>query len=100
MKALFPEFRPKRDATRASNKVTGLPLPDLKRKLKEKIQLEGKQLQKLIDKLDHRNEERITWSEFLTYLENEGARREIVNDAQLYGMGIKRLSEGETVNLR
>ena len=54
----------------------------------------------MIDKLDHRNEERITWSEFLTYLENEGARREVVNDAQLYGMGIKRLSEGETVNLR
>ena len=37
MKALFPEFRPKRDVTRASNKVTGLPLVELKRKLKEKI---------------------------------------------------------------
>ena len=48
-----------------------------------------------MDKLDHRNDEKITWSEFLTFLENEGMRREIVNDAQLYGMGVKRFQDGE-----
>jgi hypothetical protein len=64
--------------------------------MKAKIYLQGKQLQKLIDKLDHRNDDKITWSEFLTFLENEGIRREEVNDAQLYGIGVKMLSEGET----
>jgi hypothetical protein len=38
----------------------------------------------------------ITWSEFLAFLENEGDRREVVNDAQLYGIGVKRLQEGDT----
>ena len=42
VKSLFPEFKPKRDVKRVSNKVTGLLLADLKRKLKEKIQLEGR----------------------------------------------------------
>lgn len=96
IKKLFPEFKPKRAVTRASVKVNGLPIQELKKKMKEKIQLQGKQLQKLIDKLDHRNDDKITWSEFLTFLENEGIRREEVNDAQLYGIGVKRLSEGET----
>jgi Ca2+-binding EF-hand superfamily protein len=57
-------------------------------------------LQQLVEKLDHRNEEKITWPEFLTFMENEGDRREVVNDAQLYGIGVKRLLEGETYFLR
>lgn len=100
VKKLFPEFRSKRATNRSSQKVDGLPVGELRKKLKEKIQLEGKALQKLIDKLDHRNDDKITWSEFLTFLENEGVRREVVNDAQLYGIGVKRLKEGDTVFLR
>lgn len=100
IKKLFPEFKPKRSSTRASTKVQGVPVIELKRKLKEKINLDGQGLQKLIDKLDHRNDEKITWSEFLTFLENEGQRREVVNDAQLYGIGVKRLQEGETYFLK
>jgi hypothetical protein len=42
IKKIFPEFKPKRSATRSSNKIAGLPIIDLKKKLKEKIQLEGK----------------------------------------------------------
>jgi Ca2+-binding EF-hand superfamily protein len=81
IKKLFPEFKPKRQSSRASTKVQGVPVIELKRKLKEKINLDGQGLQRLIDKLDHRNDEKITWSEFLTFLENEGQRREVVNDA-------------------
>lgn len=44
IKQMFPEFKPKRVSavTRTTNKVAGLPVDDLKKKLKEKIQLEGK----------------------------------------------------------
>jgi hypothetical protein len=38
---MFPEFKPKRDTNRTSVKVSGLSIIDLKKKLKEKIQLEG-----------------------------------------------------------
>ena len=37
VKKMFPEFKPKRAVTRASAKVQGLPVVELKRKLKEKI---------------------------------------------------------------
>jgi len=33
-------------------------------------------------------------------LDNEGAKREIVNDAQLFGMGVKRLQESHKVVLK
>ena len=74
-----------------------MPIVDLRKKLKEKMGVgestdKGKLLAKLVEKLDHRCGDRITWSEFLSFLENEGHRREIVNDAQIYGMGVKRLS--------
>jgi len=35
----------------------------------------------IIAKLDHRSETRISWTEFLTFLQSEGLRREVVNDA-------------------
>lgn len=53
----------------------------------------------LIEKLDRKSESRITWTEFLTYLQHEGMRRETVGDAQLYGFGIKRLVEKERYKL-
>ena len=48
-------------------------------------------MQKLVTSLDHKNEDKISWNEFLNFLTNEGVRRETVNDAQLYGFGVKRL---------
>jgi len=35
----------------------------------------------IIDKLDRKSHNRVTWTEFLGYLDNEGLRREAVNDA-------------------
>jgi Ca2+-binding EF-hand superfamily protein len=51
------------------------------------------QIDELMEKLDHKNSERITWQEFLKFLDHEGMKREVVNDAQLYGIGVKRLKE-------
>ena len=48
IKKIFPEFKPKRSVTRTSTKIVGLHIVDIKKKLKEKILLEGKPLQKLI----------------------------------------------------
>jgi hypothetical protein len=35
---------------------------------------------KLIEKIDHKNKEKITWTEFLLFLNNEAEKREIIND--------------------
>jgi hypothetical protein len=53
----------------------------------------------IIAKLDHKASSRITWTEFLGFLQNEGLRREAVNDAQLYGFGVKRLVEKDRFKL-
>jgi len=42
----------------------------------------------------------VTWNEFLNFLTNEGTRRETVNDAQLYGYGVKRLKKQGRYHLR
>ena len=42
----------------------------------------------------------MTWTEFLNFLTHEGVRRERVNDANLYGYGVKRLSHKGRFNLR
>ena len=49
------------------------------------------QIDDVIEKLDRKDKNFITWDEFLKHLDGEGLRREMVNDAQLYGIGIKRL---------
>ncbi len=53
----------------------------------------------IIAKLDHKSSTRISWTEFLTFMQNEGLRREVVNDAQLYGFGVKRLVEKARIKL-
>lgn len=47
----------------------------------------------IILQLDHKSLTRVTWNEFLSFLQHEGFRRETVNDAQLFGFGVKRLVE-------
>jgi len=49
---------------------------------------------RLISRLNHKSSELISWAEFLFFLESEGVKRETVNDAQIYGMGVKRFTEG------
>ena len=65
----------------------------LKKTLKLKQEKDNDLLDELINKLDRKNQNNITWDEFLRYLDHEGLRREMVNDAQLYGMGVKRMKE-------
>jgi len=48
-------------------------------------------MERLIGKIDHRHPTQINWTEFQNFMEIEGGRREIVNNAQLYGVSVKRL---------
>jgi Ca2+-binding EF-hand superfamily protein len=57
-------------------------------------------IETLMEKLDHRNSDKITWAEFLKFLDHEGMKREMVNDAQLYGIGVKRMKEKQRINLK
>jgi len=62
---------------------------------------EDKQLiDMLIQKLDHLHLDKITWPEFLKFMEFEGKKREEVNDAQLYGIPVKRMKEIQRINLK
>ena len=45
------------------------------------IQIGPEKMERIMSKLDHKAETQVTWTEFLTYLTNEGKRREVVNDA-------------------
>lgn len=81
IKQFFPEFKPKRSTTRTTTKVNGLEISKLKEILTGRIKVSGKGMDDLIAKLDHKNDKKITWTEFLNFLTSEGLRREVVNDA-------------------
>ena len=75
-------------------------IADLKAILKKKMILDQEtpavdeaRIDDLIEKLDRKNEQQINWQEFLKFLDHEGLRREMVNEALLYGMGVKRLQK-------
>lgn len=105
IKSHFPEFQrvvnpagPQRFSTSA--KVPGMKIADLKALLKKKMILDQEKpavddarIDDLIEKLDRKNEKQINWQEFLKFLDHEGLRREMVNEALLYGMGVKRLKK-------
>jgi hypothetical protein len=50
--------------------------------------------------MDIKNSNKISWGEFISFLDQEGINREIVNNAQLYGYGVKRLEEKGRYSLR
>ena len=88
----FPEFKPsKRTGKPIVSKWDGIHVEELKRILADKIKIDQAAMSRLILSLDHRNTDKVSWNEFLNFLTNEGIRRETVNDAQLYGFGVKRL---------
>ena len=62
--------------------------------------MDDRQFQRMINKLDRKNSAKVTWTEFLNFTLNEGVRRETVNDAQLYGYGVKRLTKEGIHRLR
>ena len=70
------------------------------RELKARINLDEKAFLTMVGQLDRKNDNKVTWTEFLNFLTNEGVRRETVNDANLYGYGVKRLAYKGRHNLR
>lgn len=77
----------------------GIEISALKEHLKTKIQISEDRLDTVLKKIDHKCNHMITWTEFLQFLTNEGLRRETVNDAQLYGLGVKRLIEKDRITV-
>lgn len=71
-----------------------LGIPKLFDFLSSKLNVSKDKLNKLIEKIDHKNKNKITWTEFLLFMNKESEKREIINDANIYGCGIKRFSEG------
>ena len=71
-----------------SNKQIGASIKLLKKHFLEVMELDPNKNEKdnnlinnLMEKLDHRNSDKITWAEFLKFLDHEGMKREMVNDA-------------------
>ena len=74
-------------------KNDGIPIVDLVTELKRRIKMDERKFHRMIAQLDRKSDTKVTWNEFLNFLTNEGVRRETVNDAQLYGYGVKRLKQ-------
>ena len=45
----------------------------------------------LVQSLDHVDEEKVTWAEFMNWLAKEGAVRGVANDQRLYAFTLTRL---------
>lgn len=60
-------------------------LPKLQKFLGDKLDMGPKKVAELIEKIDHRNKEKITWTEFLLFVNKEAEKREVINDASIYG---------------
>ena len=102
LKKLFPEFKPIPEhlPQNRPTKNAGITKEDLAAELQRRINIDEQQLRRLINQCDRKNDNKITWNEFLNFLTNEGIRRETVNDAQLYGYGVKRLTKHGKYHLR
>jgi len=80
-------------ANRQKNKKF-VTIPKLHEFLKERLEMSETKVAELIEKIDHRNKEKITWTEFLLFINKEAEKREVINDASIYGCGTKRFLEG------
>ena len=83
LKKLFPEFKPIPEhlPQNRPTKNAGITKEDLSAELQRRINIDEQQLRRLINQCDRKNDNKITWNEFLNFLTNEGIRRETVNDA-------------------
>ena len=61
----------------------------------EKLSIDSEKVKNTIQKIDHENKRKITWIEFLQFMNKESEKREIINDANIYGCGVKRFQEGD-----
>jgi hypothetical protein len=86
---IFKETKPGEEKVRG--RVKGIAVTRLAELLKDMIHMEGAEIAKLVEKIDHKHHSEITWEEYFHFLKNEGERREEVNAAYLYGLSTKRL---------
>ena len=102
MKKLFPEHKPIPEGMpkNTENKNKGIATYELINELKKRINIPEQAYLRIVGQLDRKNDKKVTWNEFLNFLTNEGTRRETVNDAMLYGYGIKLLSKKGRHHLR
>jgi hypothetical protein len=77
-----------------------MPIERLKEVLQAKLGIPPSLVDKIINKIDRRSYEKVYWSEFLDSLTDEGRVREIVQDADIYGFGVKRLHFKDTRSLK
>ena len=102
LKKLFPEFKPIPEhlpQNRPKN-THGISIQELVTELQQRIKIDDRAFHRMINQCDRKNDNKVTWNEFLNFLTNEGTRRETVNDAQLYGYGVKRLKKHGRHHLR
>ena len=94
LKMLFPEHKPVPPGMPKNwnTRNPGLTIYELLRELKSRINIDEETCLTMVGQLDRKNVAKVTWTEFLNFLNNEGVRRETVNDANLYGYGVKRLT--------
>ena len=52
------------------------------------------QIKRLLSTLDHVDEEKVTWGEFMNWMTKEGILRNIANDQRLFTFTVTRLYEG------
>ena len=62
--------------------------------MKDNIKLPEKSWKQFVEKLDNKNEQTITWSEFIGALEREGQARELLNDLRICASGLTRIKPG------
>jgi len=60
-------------------------IPKLHKFLADMLDTTDAKIMELIEKIDHKNKEKITWTEFLLFMNKECEKREIVNDANIFG---------------
>ena len=68
IKTCFPEFYPKNLAAKRQSQARGIEISELKELLKERIQIRPEAMDLIISKLDHKSENRISWTEFLSFM--------------------------------
>ena len=67
--------------------------------LTEEIKWEEAKIKQIVQSLDHKDKNKITWTEFLEWFQNEGKIRYKIHQASLYKSGLTRIVEDNTFRL-
>ena len=71
IKQHFPEFFPKNLNAKRQVTAKGIEIDELKALLEQKIRISSEKMAAVISKFDHKSQNRITWTEFLGFLQND-----------------------------